>query len=103
VQNVFKVYGITVDPRHLMLIADYMTYDGTFRPLSRMGMEYSTSPLQQMSFESALPFLKKAVVKSKIDDLNSPTSCLMVGLPCKSGTGAFSLINDNRGFLKKII
>lgn len=24
-QAVFQVYGITVDPRHLLLIADYMT------------------------------------------------------------------------------
>jgi len=24
-QSVFQVYGITVDPRHLILIADYMT------------------------------------------------------------------------------
>ena len=26
--NVFSAYGITVNPRHLSLIADYMTFDG---------------------------------------------------------------------------
>lgn len=31
VQQVFQVYGITVDPRHLLLIADYMTFDGSFK------------------------------------------------------------------------
>lgn len=94
VQNVFKVYGITVDPRHLLLIADYMTFDGTFQPLSRRGIESSASPLQQMSFESSLQFLKTATVEGRVDCINSPSSCLMVGHPCKSGTGAFSLIND---------
>lgn len=63
VKDVFKMYGITVDCRHLSLIADYMTFDGTFQPLSRKGMEDSASPLQQMSFESSLNFLKNATLQ----------------------------------------
>lgn len=102
VQNVFKVYGITVDPRHLILIADYMTFDGTFQPLSRKGMESSASPLQQMSFESSLVFLKAATIQGRADSLSSPSSRLMVGQPCKSGTGAFTLINDNEYIFKSL-
>jgi len=94
VQNVFKVYGITVDPRHLSLIADYMTFDGTFKPLNRKGIESSASPLQQISFESALQFLKTATVQGRVDSINSPSSCIMVGQPCRSGTGSFGLLND---------
>lgn len=100
VQNVFKVYGITVDPRHLSLISDYMTFDGTFKPLNRKGIESSASPLQQISFESALQFLKHAVVQGRTDSINSPSSCLMVGQPCKTGTGSFGLVNDLRYLLK---
>ncbi|XP_059608966.1 DNA-directed RNA polymerase I subunit RPA1 [Phlebotomus argentipes] len=100
VQNVFKVYGITVDPRHLFLISDYMTFNGSISALSRKGMENSASPLQQMSFESCMRFLKAATVSGCTDSLSSPSSRLMVGQPCKSGTGAFSLLNDNRMFLK---
>lgn len=92
VQNVFKVYGIAVDPRHLSLIADYMTFDGTFKPLSRTGIEYSASPFQQMSFESSMKFLTSATVAGKEDELNSPSSRLMVGLPVKNGTGCFGLM-----------
>lgn len=91
IQNVFNVYGITVDPRHLSLVADYMTYNGIFEPMSRKGMESSTSPLQQMSFESSLIFLKEAILNSKTDNIRSASSCLMMGQLCKSGTGAFSL------------
>lgn len=91
IQNVFNVYGITVDPRHLSLVADYMTYNGIFEPMSRKGMEASTSPLQQMSFESSLIFLKEAVLNSKKDTIRSASSCLMLGQPCRSGTGSFSL------------
>lgn len=92
VTNVFNVYGITVDHRHLSLIADYMTFDGTFKPLSRKGMESSSSPLQQMSFESSLQFLRNATGFGNIDNLNSPSSRLMVGLPVKSGTGSFDIL-----------
>jgi DNA-directed RNA polymerase I subunit RPA1 len=92
VRDVFKMYGITVDFRHLALIADYMTFDGTFQPLSRKGMENSASPLQQISFESSLAFLKSATLQGKKDDILSPSSRLMLGQPCKSGTGAFSVL-----------
>ncbi|XP_076647337.1 RNA polymerase I subunit RpI1 [Halictus rubicundus] len=92
VKDVFKVYGITVDSRHLSLIADYMTFDGRFQPLSRKGMEDSASPLQQMSFESSLNFLKYATLQGKRDNLVSPSSRLMLGQPCNSGTGACSLL-----------
>nr|XP_014089551.1 DNA-directed RNA polymerase I subunit RPA1 [Bactrocera oleae] len=92
VTNVFKVYGITVDRRHLSLIADYMTFDGSFQPLSRKGMEHSSSPLQQMSFESCLQFLKNAAGSGRADELSSPSSRLMVGLPVRNGTGAFELL-----------
>lgn len=91
IQNVFNVYGIHVDTRHLSLIADYMTYNGIFEPMSRKGMEGSSSPLQQMSFESSLIFLKDAVLNAKIDYIQSASSCLMLGQPCRSGTGAFTL------------
>lgn len=103
VQTVFQVYGITVDPRHLLLIADYMTFDGTFKPMSRMGMESSASPLQQMSFESTLKFLKNAIVSSRLDNLSSPSSCLMLGQPCKSGTGSFTCLTNNNFLLKHAI
>lgn len=66
IRDVFKMYGITVDSRHLSLIADYMTFDGTFKPLSRKGMENSASPLQQISFESSLGFLKTATLQGKL-------------------------------------
>lgn len=91
IQGVFNVYGIQVDPRHLSLISDYMTYNGKFEPMSRKGMESSTSPLQQMSFESSLVFLKDAIINGKTDSLTSASSCLMLGQPCRSGTGCFSL------------
>lgn len=93
VKDVFAVYGITVDQRHLSLIADYMTCSGAFVPLNRTGMETSTSSIQQMSFESSLAFLRNAIIRGKKDFLQNPSSCLMVGKPTKTGTGCFDLLH----------
>lgn len=92
ISGVFKVYGIEVDPRHLNLIADFMTFDGVYKPFNRIGMEYNTSPLQQMTFETALGFLRSATLGGKTDHLNSPSACVVLGKPVKGGTGAFSLL-----------
>ena len=50
VSGVFDVYGIDVDPRHLSLIADAMTFDGGYRPFNRNGIfEATSSPFLQVS------------------------------------------------------
>lgn len=38
VVEVFGVYGISVDPRHLSLIGDFMTFNGDYRAFNRIGM-----------------------------------------------------------------
>lgn len=37
IDSVFAVYGISVDRRHLGLIADYMTHEGSYKALNRHG------------------------------------------------------------------
>ena len=90
--NVFKAYGIDVDKRHLSLVADYMTFDGTYRPFNRIGIENNPSPLQQMTFETAIGFLRSATLAGKCDSLDSPSSRLVIGKPCNGGTGSFGVM-----------
>ena len=63
VSAVFNAYGIGVDPRHLCLIADFMTHQGGYRACNRMGIESSVSPFLKMSFETATHFLTDATLK----------------------------------------
>ncbi|KAG8453362.1 hypothetical protein GDO86_000120, partial [Hymenochirus boettgeri] len=91
IKDVFAVYGIEVDPRHLSLVADYMCFEGTYRPLNRIGMQSSSSPFQQMTFETSYKFLKDATLKGAQDNLQSPSACLVVGKVVKGGTGLFDL------------
>uniref|UniRef100_A0A672TGP9 DNA-directed RNA polymerase subunit n=1 Tax=Strigops habroptila TaxID=2489341 RepID=A0A672TGP9_STRHB len=91
IKDVFAVYGIVVDPRHLSLVADYMCFEGFYKPLNRYGIQSNSSPLQQMTFETSYKFLKEATMMGAYDELRSPSACLVVGKVVKGGTGLFDL------------
>ncbi|NWR71499.1 RPA1 polymerase, partial [Centropus unirufus] len=91
IKDVFAVYGIAVDPRHLSLVADYMCFEGFYKPLNRFGIQSNSSPLQQMTFETSYKFLKEATMMGAQDELRSPSACLVVGKVVKGGTGLFDL------------
>uniref|UniRef100_A0A667XZG3 DNA-directed RNA polymerase I subunit RPA1 n=1 Tax=Myripristis murdjan TaxID=586833 RepID=A0A667XZG3_9TELE len=91
IKDVFAVYGIEVDPRHLSLVADYMCFEGVYKPLNRHAIQSNSSPLQQMTFETSYKFLKQATMMGSHDHLVSPSACLVVGKVVKGGTGLFEL------------
>ncbi|XP_027363970.1 DNA-directed RNA polymerase I subunit 1 isoform X1 [Abrus precatorius] len=93
VQNVFKSYGISVNIRHLTLIADFMTHSGGYRPMNRTGsIADSTSPFIKMCFETASKFIVEAAYHGQVDNLETPSSRICLGLPVKMGTGCHDLI-----------
>lgn len=92
IAGVFGVYGISVDARHLSLIADYMTLDGGYRPFNRTGIAHSVSPLLKMSFETTVGFLKQAVLSGDYDELETPAARLVLGQPVHLGTGSFEVM-----------
>ncbi|GIL46561.1 hypothetical protein Vafri_3552 [Volvox africanus] len=94
VQSVFKAYGIGVDPRHLSLIADFMTHQGGYRACSRNGIESTVSPFLKMTFETATHFLTHATLRGSVDDLKSPAARLCVGRVVELGTGSVELVQN---------
>ncbi|CAG8523131.1 6584_t:CDS:10 [Ambispora gerdemannii] len=92
ISNVFGAYGINVDLRHLTLIADYMTFEGNYKPFSRYGIDSNTSPFLKMSYETTCNFLTQATLFGEFDPLCSPSSRLVAGKVVESGTGAFSIL-----------
>ncbi|KXZ53087.1 hypothetical protein GPECTOR_8g79 [Gonium pectorale] len=93
-QSVFSAYGIGVDPRHLSLIADFMTHQGGYRACNRIGIESSVSPFLKMSFETAAHFLTDATLRGSVDDLRSPAARLCVGRVVELGTGCVELVQE---------
>lgn len=96
--TVFDVYGIEIDIRHLMLIADYLTRSGEYTAFNRIGLGTSDSPLQKMSFESCFVNIKKSSEFHMSDDLQNPSASLTVGAPVKVGTTVFDLLYDMNAY-----
>ncbi|GMM41321.1 DNA-directed RNA polymerase I core subunit [Hanseniaspora uvarum] len=92
INNVFSTYAISVSFRHLDLIADLMTRQGTYLAFNRQGMETSTSSLMKMSYETTCGFLTKAVLDSDVEELKSPSSRIVMGKLSNVGTGLFDIM-----------
>ena len=86
------MYGIEVDMRHLTLIADYMTYDGEFKPMNRNGMADASSSFLQMSYETTANFMIDAAMNNRQEAMMSPSANIVLGRPIKHGTGAFECL-----------
>ncbi|EPR79518.1 DNA-directed RNA polymerase I largest subunit [Spraguea lophii 42_110] len=93
INGVFSVYGIKINKRHIILIADYMTRDGGFSAFSRTGMLSTGSALQKISFESCFSRLRESAIFHDIDFLENPSARIILGQPIKHGTGSFELIH----------
>lgn len=92
INNVFSRYAISVSFRHLDLIADMMTRQGTYLAFNRQGMESSTSSLMKMSYETTCQFLTKAVLDNEREELKSPSAKIVMGKLNGVGTGSFDIL-----------
>ncbi|KAI0774421.1 beta and beta-prime subunits of DNA dependent RNA-polymerase [Fomes fomentarius] len=90
--GVFAVYKIDVDIRHLELIADYMTFDGGYKPFNRKGLSTNPSPLLKASYETTAAFLSDATLHGDFDDLTTPSGNIVIGRLSHTGTGVFDVV-----------
>lgn len=97
INNVFKTYAISVNTRHLDLIADMMTREGSYLAFNRQGVDSGTSPFMKMSFETTCQFLTKAVMDAETDSLDNPSARIVVGKTSKTGTGSFDVLTPISG------
>jgi DNA-directed RNA polymerase I subunit RPA1 len=93
---VFGVYGITIDSRHMCLVADYMFHTGQYVGMNRVGIRQTkaSSPFQKMSFETCANFLTDATVMGDTDMLTSPSSRIVVGRVGGFGSGMSDILVD---------
>ncbi|KAJ3741485.1 RNA polymerase I largest subunit [Lentinula detonsa] len=89
--GVFGIYKIQVDRRHLELIADYMTFEGGYKPFNRKGISTNPSPLLKASYETTAAFLSDATLYGDYDDLTTPSGNIVLGRPNQTGTGVFDV------------
>lgn len=85
--------GLTVDIRHIMLVADMMTNDGDVKAIGRHGISgRKSSVLARAAFEITSHHLLKAAVTGEVDYLDGVAENVIVGQPVTLGTGAVNLV-----------
>jgi DNA-directed RNA polymerase subunit A" len=91
--STLREQGLTVDVRHIMLVADMMTTDGEVKQIGRHGIAgEKTSVLSRAAFEVTVNHLLDAAIRGETDELVGVTENVIVGQPILLGTGDVRLI-----------
>ena len=91
--NTLQEQGLTVDIRHIMLVADMMTNDGDVKAIGRHGISgRKSSVLARAAFEITAHHLLRAAITGEVDYLDGVAENVIVGQPVTLGTGAVNLV-----------
>lgn len=89
--------GMDIDPRHMKLLADIMTYRGEVLGITRFGLsKMRDSVLQLASFEKTPDHLFEAAWHAKKDKIEGVSECIIMGQSMSQGTGAFQVVKSLR-------
>ena len=91
--SVLNEQGMDVDVRHIILVADMMTADGTIRQIGRHGISGTkNSALARAAFEVTIKHLLGAGIAGTRDPLRGITENVILGQLIPLGTGAIDLL-----------
>ncbi|WZZ31381.1 hypothetical protein YC2023_014782 [Brassica napus] len=95
--SVMGNHGMSIDIRHMMLLADVMTYRGEVLGIQRTGIQkMDKSVLMQASFERTGDHLFSAAISGKVDNIEGVTECVIMGIPMKLGTGILKVLQKTK-------
>ena len=94
INEIKEVMGdMDIDPRHMQLLADVMTYKGEVLGITRFGLsKMRDSVLQLASFEKTPDHLFEAAWHMKKDKIEGVSECIIMGQSMSVGTGAFQVV-----------
>ena len=90
--QVMELQGLSIDVRHVMLIADSMSNNGMIRSVGRHGLSgQKTGVFARAAFEETIKHLVNAAIEGKKDYLLGVTENIIVGQIVPIGTGKVKL------------
>ena len=94
-QNTLSEQGLSVDVRHIMLVADIMTSEGEVKSIGRHGISgEKSSVLARAAFEETGKHLLNASIRGEVDDLTGIIENIIIGQPIPLGTGSVGVKMD---------
>tara|TARA_B100000787_G_C16186313_1_gene294862 strand:+ start:128 stop:1216 length:1089 start_codon:yes stop_codon:yes gene_type:complete len=95
IKEVIEGSGSYVNYRHLNLLCDMMTKNGSMMSIDRFGINRDNiGPLAKASFEETTDQLFKASVFGEKDTLTGVSSNIMLGQIAPCGTGSINILMD---------
>ncbi|KAL6550099.1 DNA-directed RNA polymerase III subunit 1 [Orobanche minor] len=92
IQYTMSQHSMTIDIRHMMLLADLMTFKGEVLGITRHGVQrMKDSVLMLASFERTADHLFNASVNGRVDRIEGVSECIIMGIPMQLGTGIFKI------------
>ena len=102
IKKVINSQGLDIDERHVKMVADAMTYKGSVKGATRLGIiSEKTSILARASFETPTKHFTNATIKGGKDELASIIENIMLNQPVPIGTGLPGLLVKITGPLTK--
>lgn len=101
IMQVMTKQDITIDLRHVLLLADSMCSTGTLKSIGRYGISGAKSSIfAKAAFEEPSKHLLNAGIYGKTEYINGITETIIVGHVCPIGTGRIKLEYDIDAGLK---
>ena len=95
IQDTMSKHGMTIDTRHVMLLADIMTYKGDVLGITRFGIsKMKDSVLMLASFEQTADHLFTGAFQGKKDPILGVSECIILGMQMPIGTGLFKVLQN---------
>jgi DNA-directed RNA polymerase III subunit RPC1 len=90
-------HGMSIDSRHVMLLADLMCFKGEVLGITRFGLaKMKESVLMLASFEKTADHLFDAAFHGQRDAICGVSECIIMGIPMSIGTGMFKLLHRHK-------
>ena len=97
IMSVLQESGLDVDVRHVMLVADIMTFTGRVRQVGRLGVAgEKPSVLARAAFEVTVKHLYAAAVSGEVENFLGVTERTIIGQPPPVGTGTVVLLKPRQ-------
>ncbi len=98
IMSVLRESGLDVDIRHVMLVADIMTFTGRVRQIGRLGVAgEKPSVLARAAFEVTVKHLYAAAATGEVENFLGVTERTIIGQPPPVGTGTVVLLKSRGG------
>jgi len=93
IRYTMESHGMSIDIRHVMLLADLMTCRGEVLGITRHGLaKMKESVLMLASFEKTSDHLFDAAYYGQKDAIQGVSECIIMGIPMSVGTGLMQLL-----------